>query len=159
MLPLPSSLTLYAAAGTLVVGTIAGYKIRDWQCDAAYADALEKAAEVQQEMQDALDKRSRDFEAARNQAHALEAARGTDIRTIYRDVPAPPVSCAAPDNVVRVLESGVRRANAATTGKPFNDVSSTGQSTDPASRSGKSDMGKHTDSEVHGVLGETPSDD
>ena len=24
---------LYAAAGALVVGTVAGYKVRDWQCD------------------------------------------------------------------------------------------------------------------------------
>jgi hypothetical protein len=159
MLPLPSSLTLYAAAGTLVVGTIAGYKVADWKCEAAYAKALEQAQEQRERMQDALDEKSRDYEAARNQVDGLASSRRTDIRTIYRDVPAPPVSCAAPDSVIRVLESGVRRANAATTGKPFNDVSSTGQSTDPASGSGKSDMGKHTDSEVHGVLGETPTDD
>ena len=30
----------YVAAGALVIGTAAGWKVKDWQCDAAYAKAL-----------------------------------------------------------------------------------------------------------------------
>ena len=118
MLPLPSSLTLYAAAGALVVGTIAGYKIRDWQCDAALANALEEAAERQQEMQNELEQKARAYEALRDYADGLGASRGTSIREIYREVPAPALSCAAPDNVVGVLQGGVDNANAAATGEP-----------------------------------------
>jgi len=159
MLPLPSPITMYATAGALLFGTIAGYKVADWKCEAAYAKALEQAQEQRERMQDALDEKSRDYEAARNQADGLASSRRTDIRTIYRDVPAPPVSCAAPDNVVRVLESGIRAANASATGKPLNDVPSTGQSTSSLDRSRKSDMGEPVDSEVHGVQHETSSND
>jgi hypothetical protein len=159
MLPLPNPLTLYLAAGTLVVGSVAGYKIRDWQCDAAYAKALERAAEVRQEMQDALDERSRDFEAARDQVNVLASRSGETIREIYRQVPAPAPSCAAPDNIVRLLESGVRSANAATTSKSGGQLSFTGQPTDTSDRSREKSVGEPVDSKIHGVLGETPTDD
>lgn len=95
-----------------------GYKIRDWQCDAALAKALEQAAERQQEMQDELDERARAYEAARDQADALATRRGTSIREIYREVPAPADSCAAPDNVVGLLQDGINLANAAASGEP-----------------------------------------
>ena len=108
----------YIAGAALLASLAAGYKIRDWQCDAALANALEEAAERQQEMQDELDERARAYEAARDQADALGARRGASIREIYREVPAPADSCAAPDNVVGLLQGGIDSANAAATGEP-----------------------------------------
>lgn len=108
----------YIAGAALLASAMTGYKIRDWQCDAALAKALEQAAERQQEMQDELDERARAYEAARDQADALATRRGTSIREIYREVPAPADSCAAPDNVVGLLQDGINLANAAASGEP-----------------------------------------
>ena len=107
----------YIAGAALLASAVTGYKIRDWQCDAALAKALEQAAERQQEMQDELDERARAYEAARDQADALGARRGASIREIYREVPAPADSCSAPDSVIRVLQDGVDLANAAASGE------------------------------------------
>ena len=48
----------------------------------------------------------------------MGTSRGTSIREIYREVPAPASSCAAPDNVVGVLQGGIDNANAAASGEP-----------------------------------------
>lgn len=112
-----SPLTPYLAGAAILASVATGYIIRDWQCDAALAKVLEDAAEQQEKMRIALDERSRAYEAARDQAYGLGAARATDIRTIYRQIPAPPVDCRAPDDVVRLLQNGIDHANAVTTGK------------------------------------------
>ena len=108
----------YIAGAALLASAVTGYKIRDWQCDAALAKALEQAAERQQEMQYELEQKARAYEALRDQADALGARRGASIREIYREVPAPADSCSAPDSVIRVLQDGVDLANAAASGKP-----------------------------------------
>lgn len=108
----------YIAGAALLASLAAGYKIRDWQCDAALAKALERAAKQEREIRDELDERSRAYEALRSQADGMGAARAADIRTIYREIPAPAPSCRAPDSVVRVLQSGVDSANAAASGEP-----------------------------------------
>ncbi|UCE99645.1 MAG: hypothetical protein JSV82_00845 [Planctomycetota bacterium] len=112
-----NSFAPYIAGAAMLASLAAGYKIRDWQCDAALAKALERAAKQQQEIRDELDKRSRAYETLRSQADGMGTARATDIRTIYREVPAPAPSCSAPDSVVSVLQSGVDNANAAATGQ------------------------------------------
>lgn len=43
MVLIPKPILLYAVGGALVIGVASGYKVRDWQCDASYAKALEKA--------------------------------------------------------------------------------------------------------------------
>jgi len=107
----------YVAAGTLVVGAAAGYKVRDWQCDAAYSKALEKAEKQRAEMQKAVDDVSQVYEVERDQAHVVATERTNTIREIYKTAPAVPADCAAPDGVSRLLESGIRDANAAASGK------------------------------------------
>ena len=107
----------YIAGAAILASLVTGYKIRDWQCDAALANALEEAAERQQEMQYELEQKARAYEALRDQADALEARRGASIREIYREVPAPADSCSAPDSVIRVLQDGVNLANAAASGQ------------------------------------------
>jgi hypothetical protein len=114
---------MYVAAGTLVIGAAAGYQVRSWQCDAAYAKALEKAEKLRAKKQEVVDNVSQAYEAQRDQANVVATERTSTIRKIYKTVAAPPADCSAPDNVRRLLESSVRDANAAATGKSSVEVS------------------------------------
>jgi hypothetical protein len=125
---------LYAAAGVLIVGAAAGYKVRDWQCDAAYAKALEKAESLRVKKQEVVDDISQTYEAQRDQANGVATERTYTIREIYKTAPAVPVDCAAPDAVRKLLESGVRDANAASAGEPGVEVSSTSEPAAGAAR-------------------------
>ena len=126
---IPSPFMLYAAAGALIVGAAAGYKVRDWQCDAAYAKALERAEKQRVKKQEVVDDVSQAYEAQRDQANGMATERTYTIREIYKTTPAVPVDCSAPDAVRKLLESGIRDANAASSGEPRIEMSST---SDPA---------------------------
>ena len=126
---IPNPIMLYAAAGALIVGAAAGYKVRDWQCDAAYAKAMEKAEKQRVKKQEVVDVISQTYEAQRDKANGVATERTYTIREIYKTAPAVPVDCAAPDAVRKLLESGIRDANAASSGEPRVEVSST---SDPA---------------------------
>ena len=120
---MPSPLMLYATAGALVIGAAAGYKVRDWQCDAAYSKALEEAEKSRAKKQEVVYDVSQTYEVERDQANVVATERTNTIREIYKTAPAVPVDCSAPEPVRRLLESSVRDANAAATGKPSVEVS------------------------------------
>ena len=122
---------IYGLAGALVIGLASGWTVRDWRCDAAYSKALEKADKQRQEMQGKIDDVSKTYESERDQANVVATERTNTIREIYKTAPAVPVDCAGSDALRRVLEGGVRDANAATTGKPSGAVPN---SPEPASR-------------------------
>ena len=113
---------IYGLAGALIIGAASGYKVRDWQCDAAFAKALEKAEKLRVKKQEVVDNVSQTYEVERDQANVVATERTNTIREIYKTAPAIPVDCAGSDALRRVLESGVRDANAATTGKPSGEV-------------------------------------
>ena len=122
---IPNPMLLYAAAGALIIGAASGYKVRDWQCDAAFAKALEKAEKLRVKKQEVVDDVSKTYESERDQANVVATERTNTIREIYKTAPAVPVDCAGSDALRRVLESGVSDANAATTGKPSGEVPDT----------------------------------
>jgi hypothetical protein len=122
----------YVAAGTLVIGAVAGYKVRDWQCDAAYSKALEKAEKQRAEMQKAVDDVSQTYEAERDQANVVATERTNTIREIYKTAPAVPADCTPPDGISGLLESGVRDANAAASGKSGVELPTASQSSGTA---------------------------
>jgi hypothetical protein len=128
---MPNPVMLYAFAGALIIGAASGYKVRDWQCDAAFAKALEKAEKLRVKKQEVVDNVSQTYEVERDQANVVATERTNTIREIYKTAPAVPVDCAGSDALRRVLESGVSDANAATTGKPSVEVSDTSK---PATR-------------------------
>ena len=119
---MPNPIMLYAVGGALLLGAVSGYKVRDWQCDAAYAKALEKAEKLRVKKQEVVDDVSQTYEIERDQADVVATERTNTIREIYKTVPAAPVDCAAPDALRGVLESSVRDANAAAAGKPSGEV-------------------------------------
>jgi len=108
----------YIAAGALVVGAIGGWKVRDWQCDAAYAKALEKSEAQRREMQETINELSASYQAEQDKAYGLVAGKTQTIREIYKTLPAVPIDCAPNTTVVGMLEGSVRDANAAASGKP-----------------------------------------
>jgi len=122
---IPNPMLLYAAAGALIIGAASGYKVRDWQCDAAFAKALEKAEKLRVKKQEVVDDVSKTYESERDQANVVATERTNTIREIYKTAPAVPVDCAGSDALRRVLESGVSDANAAATGKPSGEVPDT----------------------------------
>jgi hypothetical protein len=119
---MPSPMLLYAFAGALIIGAASGYKVRDWQCDAAFAKALEKAEKLRVKKQEVVDNVSQTYEIERDQANVVATERTNTIREIYKTAPAVPVDCAGSDALRRVLEGGVRDANAAAAGKPSGEV-------------------------------------
>ena len=129
---LPNPLFMYVASGILVIGAAAGYKVRDWQCDAAYSKALEKAEKQRAEMQKAINDVSLVYEDERNQANVVATERTNTIREIYKAAPAVPADCSAPDGVNRLLQGSIRDANAAATGKPGIELSTASKSTGSA---------------------------
>lgn len=108
----------YVAAAALAVGLTAGWKIKDWQCDAAYSKALEKAQKQRQQMQGKIDEVSTLYQAERDKADVVVAGERETIREIYKTLPPVPGSCVPDVRIVRLLEGGVSRANAAAASEP-----------------------------------------
>ena len=101
--------TPYIAGGLLLVGFLGGYKVKDWQCDAAYAKALEKAEKQRAAMQTVIDSKANEYEEVRNAAEVKSVERTNTIKEIYKNIPAPPADCPAPpDGVVGVLQQSIR---------------------------------------------------
>jgi hypothetical protein len=113
---------IYGLAGALLIGAASGYKVRDWQCDAAFAKALEKAEKLRVKKQEVVDNVSQTYESERDQANVVATERINTIREIYKTAPAVPVDCAGSDALRRVLESGISDANAAAAGKSSSEV-------------------------------------
>lgn len=125
-------LFIYVAAGTLIIGAATGYTVRDWQCDAAYAAALEKAEKQRAKKQKAVDDVSVVYEDERNQANIVATERTNTIREIYKTAPAIPADCTPPDGVSGLLQGSIRDANAAATGKPGVELSTAPSATGSA---------------------------
>jgi len=103
----------YVAAGALAVGLSAGWKVRDWQCDAAYSAALEKSGKRSQQKQGKVNEVSTVYQSERDQADVVVAREKQTVREIYKTVPAVPDSCAPDPRLIGLLEGSVNRANAA----------------------------------------------
>lgn len=107
----------YLAAGALVVGAVGGYKVKSWQCDAAYAKVLEKAEKQRQAMQAVIDEKAKAYEDERARADVVSHDRTTTIREIYKTTPAPDSLCAPPPAAVRVLIESIGQPDPASTAR------------------------------------------
>ena len=115
---LPNPAFLYVAGGALLLGVAGGYKVRDWQCNAARADALEQAAEQGQEKQDEVDEQAATYEETRAATYDTGARVEREVRMVYREVPAPSVACEPDVRVIGLLQERLDSANASTSGQP-----------------------------------------
>lgn len=108
----------YVAGGALLIGVAAGWTVKDWQCDAAYAKALEKAEKQRQQMQGKIDEVSTIYQTQRDQADVVVAGERETIREIYKTLPAVPADCSPDPRVIGLLEGGINRANASAASEP-----------------------------------------
>lgn len=143
MLGIPSP---YIMGGMLAIGFLGGYKVRDWQCDAAYAVALEKAEKQRAKVETILDTKSAAYEERRAAADVQSVERTNTVREIYRTVPAAASSCAPPADAIRVLLESIGNPDAeAAAGKLSKPVPAPEQPARPISRPGAPAVGKGRD--------------
>lgn len=95
--------TPYVLGAALLIGFLGGYKVKDWQCDAAYAKVLEKAAQERTRMEGIINTKSAQYEEASAHAADQSVIRTNTVKEIYRNVPAAPANCAPPTAAVGVL--------------------------------------------------------
>lgn len=136
----------YVMAGMLVVSFLGGYKVRDWQCNAAYAAALEKAEKQRAKVETILDTKSAAYEERRATADVRSTERTNTVREIYRMVPAAATSCAPPADAIRVLIESIGNPNTeAAAGQPSEPVFPSKQPAQPIYRPGAPAVGKGRD--------------
>lgn len=107
----------YAIGAAIVASAYSGWKVRDWQCDAAMAKAERAAAVNADKMRDNIASSSFAYEELASEIASRHTDGFNTIREIYRDVKVPS-DCALPDSAVGLLNSRIGIANAAASGKP-----------------------------------------
>jgi hypothetical protein len=114
---MPNPFFLYGAAGLALLAFGAGWKVRDWRCDAAQTAAVEQAAKQTQEMQDEVDTQAATYEETRVATYGGGARVEREIRTIYREVPAASPACEPDPRVISLLQERLVSANASASGE------------------------------------------
>lgn len=120
----------YAAIGALLLGTFAGWTVRDWKADADALSAVLKAEKLEDEMQGRVDAAVAKYEELRSAQEPQKIQTRNTIREIYRDRPIP-ADCAVPANATSVLQQAINRANAAASGVPLSTVPDAPKSSGP----------------------------
>ncbi len=126
-----NSVALYAGVGALLLGTAAGWTVRDWKADADALRAVEAANAAQKAAIAAIEKPSERFESTIAQLKPLEIETRNTIREVYRNVEVP-ADCAVPAAGVRLLDDARVNANAAAAGEPLPAVRGTSEGSRPA---------------------------
>lgn len=114
---IPVHWKLYAAGALVLASGFSGWKIRDWQCDAAQARVSRVQIERTAAANEAVDAAATTYETQRQDISHATAQDRVVIRTVFRDL-AVRGDCAAPDDAVSVLDRAIERANAAAAGEP-----------------------------------------
>lgn len=109
-------ITIAIGAALALTAFGAGWKLRDWRCDAAVLKIERANAKASARMQDQADTAASDYETDRGQTYADSNIRQERIRTIYRDRPMRS-DCAVPDDARRLLVEAVESANTGATGE------------------------------------------
>ena len=94
---------------------LAGYHLRSLEAKAELAKELQMAQVARAKVEADLNVASGKYEVERERAAQVQVDRINTVREVYRNVPAPPPSCAVPPSVLSMLLGAVQDANAATT--------------------------------------------
>jgi hypothetical protein len=109
---------VYPAAGAtlLVIGFAGGWQVQGWRCDAAKAEALERAQRRFNKQLDAIHTAATEYERNRERGQAETRERETKVREIYRDVQVP-AECEPGPDALRLLDDALDAA-AKASGQP-----------------------------------------
>lgn len=113
---IPKPFLVYGLAAAIISGFLAGWTVKDWQCDAAYAKALEKAEKERTAMQAKLTAASKEYQELLASLEPARVETRNSIREIYKNVEVPS-NCAPPTSAVSLLEGARERTNAAASGR------------------------------------------
>lgn len=105
--------TGYVAAGSILIGAIGGWTVRDYKADADIAKIERQLREAQDKQRALADKASSEYE--RGKAERTTATQRTKdrIREVYRDIEVP-ANCEPPSDALRLLDEAI--ANGRNTG-------------------------------------------
>ena len=113
---------LYAGAGSLLVGALAGWTVRDWKADSDALADTEADWKQYAAFAETLADQSLLLEYTQQELRNGERRDRETIREIYRNVQVS-ADCAVPDAAVSLLDNAIGRANAAAAGEPSGKVS------------------------------------
>ena len=99
-----------ALALTVAFGT--GWTVRGWRCDAQIAGMERRLQEAADAAQQRANEASATYEEDRAAQVVVARDTVTQVRTIYRDIPAPPVECVPPAGATRLLDAALARTGA-----------------------------------------------
>ena len=106
---------LAVAFMSVALAFLSGYHLRALEAKADLAKEVQLAQAARAKVEADLNVTSGKYEAERERTAQVQVDRVNTVREVYRNVPAPPPSCAVPDGVVRMLLGAVQDANAAAT--------------------------------------------
>ena len=103
----------YVAAGSILLGAIGGWTVRDYKADADIAKIERQLREAQDKQRALADKAASEYE--RSKAERTTATQRTQdkIREVYRDIEVP-ANCEPPSDALRLLDEAI--ANGRNTG-------------------------------------------
>lgn len=114
-------LMLYGIAGSLMIGAIAGWTVRDWKSDADALRATEKAEKIRADLQKKVDDTAISYEEWKQVANVNTVETRNTVREIYRNVEVPS-DCAVTPDAARLLQKRVDSAVSSATGKPSSEL-------------------------------------
>jgi hypothetical protein len=98
-----------SAAALLAIGAVGGWTAQGWRCDAAKAEALERAQRRFNKQLDAIHTAATEYERNRERGQAETRERETKVREIYRDVQVP-AECEPGPDALRLLDDALDAA-------------------------------------------------
>lgn len=98
--------TGYVAAGSILIGAIGGWTVRDYKADADIAKIERQLREAQDKQRALADRASSEYE--RGKAERTTATQRTQdkIREVYRDIEVP-ANCEPPSDALRLLDEAI----------------------------------------------------
>lgn len=114
---MPPSLLIAAAGALLLVGSFAGWTVRDWKADSEALKGLKTAITTVEKQRSVIDKAASAYEQEKQDGGATHEIRTNQINTIYRTL-AVAADCAAPAALSSVLDAAILAANARAAGQP-----------------------------------------
>lgn len=107
----------YASGAALIVGSLAGWSVRDAYADADRTEAAEAMLTATVKAAKDMNAQAAGYEAVRAAQEPSQLVERNTIREIHRALPPPAAECATPAAVVSVLDAARQRANAAAIGQ------------------------------------------